>query len=216
MQFDIHTHRIDKSYQCLFNSELSAAENGFFSAGIHPWKADQWSSETKGELTHLIAHPNCVAVGEIGLDKLKGPSLQIQLKCFEEQLLVAETSKVPVILHSVRSWNEIRIKATNSSVPIIWHGFNRVKLLDDVIASGLCVSLGKDLLINISLQDAIRNAPIDRIFLETDDSPIQIDAVYRKLAELKELTLAELEHQITKNIHNVFPKWIIGLNAQNY
>ena len=78
------------------------------------------------------------------------------------------------------------------------------------------ISLGKDLLINTSLQDVIRNAPIDRIFLETDDAPIQIDAIYSKLAELKELTLVELEFQITQNIQNVFPKWIIGLNAQNY
>lgn len=216
MQFDIHTHTFDKSLCRIFNSGLSGVDEGFFSSGLHPWEANKWNDQRRKQLSKLITRSNCVAVGETGLDKLKGPSLKIQIQCLEEQLILAESEKLPVILHIVRSWNEVKPIIKNSQTPLIWHGFNKSKLLNEVLSEGVYISLGRSLILDQDLQHVIREAPIDKIFLETDDSPIQIEAVYRKLAELKELTLAELEHQISKNIHNVFPKWTIGLNGQNY
>ena len=216
MQFDIHTHTLDKSLHQIFNSGLSAVEEVFFSTGLHPWKANEWNEESRKQLLKLISSPKCVAIGETGLDKLKGPSLKIQIQCFEEQLIMAESAKSPVILHIVRSWNELKPIIKNSPIPIIWHGFNKSKLLNEVLSEGVYISLGRSLMLDQNLQDAVRDAPIHRIFLETDDDVIQIESLYQKLAELKGLNLPDLESRITQNIQNIFPKWIIGLNGQNY
>lgn len=216
MQFDIHTHTFDKSLYQIFNSGLSEVDRGFFSSGLHPWKATEWNNESRKQLSKLIASPNCVAIGETGLDKLTGPSLKIQIQCFEEQLILAESEKLPVILHIVRSWNELKPIIKDSRIPLIWHGFNKSKLLDEVLSEGAYISLGRSLILDQKLQDVIRDAPMDRIFLETDDDAIQIESLYEKLAELKGLNLPDLESKITLNIQKIFPKWIIGLNGQNY
>lgn len=212
MQFDVHTHCDDKGLKALFNCEIKTSTQTYFSSGIHPWKSDRWDSNLQNIIIENVQRKNCLAIGEIGLDKVKGPELSIQIKCLKEQLQIAIKYRKPVIFHCVRSWQELNEIVSESGIkePLIWHGFNKAKLLKEVLQRGYFISLGKDLLSNESLQEEIKNTPLDRIFLETDDSNIPLNDLYLKLAELKNITLPELEIAIENNISKIFPSWIIG------
>jgi Tat protein secretion system quality control protein TatD with DNase activity len=62
-----------------------------FSAGVHPWEADSTTTKVWSALENLVIKQEVLMVGEIGLDKLKGPSLEVQMAVFKRQLLLAES-----------------------------------------------------------------------------------------------------------------------------
>lgn len=217
MQFDVHTHSIDKSSLRNRNSGLEIPDFGFFSAGIHPWDAGSLESKILENLRLIASHKNCLAIGEIGLDKLKGPAIEIQIKAFIEQLLLAEEMQLPVIIHCVRAWNELKDikRQLQPKSPWIFHGFAKGSILKEVIDEGMVVSLGEQLLKNPKLQLAINDLPLGRLLLETDDASIGINQVYELVSKLKKIPLPDLEKSIEENIFNIFPKWKIGLKEQN-
>ncbi len=53
------------------------------------------------------------------------------------------------------------------------------------------------------MQNVFIETPLERIFLETDDSSDNIEQVYIKAAELKQLSIQELKSRIEDNILNV-------------
>jgi len=207
MLINIHTHRINNSGIEIFNLPNTLSITGFYSSGIHPWNADDvlWNVD---KIIPLISQSSCLAVGEIGLDKLKGPDLKIQTEVFLKQIDLSESVKKPVILHCVRAWNELKAikKEIKPQQPWIYHGFSKSNILEDVLKEGVYVSLGSEILSNSALQEAIEKIPIDKLFLETDDSEITIETVYKKVSELKNLTLSELELIIEKNFKKVFKR----------
>jgi TatD DNase family protein len=210
MYVNIHTHKKQSSDLAILNADLSAPDSGAFSSGIHPWNSEPMVH--LADMEKLLTHENCVAIGECGLDKLKGPDLKLQEISFRSQLQLAIKFDLPCIIHCVRSYEELikicdQIKIQN---PLIIHGFNKSKISDQLIIKGFYLSFGHDLLSNISLQEAFKNIPTDRIFLENDDSSIEIEKIYECAANLKELTLQELQGSILKNTKQVFRKWQIG------
>ena len=218
MQFDVHTHSIDKISFRILNSGLEIQESRFFSAGVHPWDAENFSTAKLVHLKEISSNTNCLAIGEIGLDKLKGPAFQLQIEVFKQQVLVAEEKNLPVIIHCTKAWNELRqIKhLLQPKSPWIFHGFSKTAILQEVLDEGMYISLGAQLLRNKKLILEIKKVPLDRIVLETDDAAVSIKTIYSKLSELKEVSLQEIEDQIEENVFKLFPKWKTGLKEPNY
>ena len=105
---DIHTH--DKSRKNAIiniypNEEL--IEGVFHSVGIHPWQTANISSFIIKQLNILAAHPQIVAIGETGIDSIKGASIDIQIEIFKLHVNLSEQYKKPLIIHCVKSFNEI-------------------------------------------------------------------------------------------------------------
>ena len=218
MQFDVHTHSFDKSSSKIRNSGLGIQEAGFFSVGIHPWDSDGSIDLKLNLIKELALHPCCLAIGEIGLDKLRGPALDIQRKAFVEQAKIAEETNLPVIIHCVKSWNELRElkKYLQPKSTWIYHGFSKASILKEVVGEGIVISLGEHINYNQNLQSAVVDLPLNKMLFETDDAKIGINQVYEKVSELKKIPLHDLEKSIEENIYNIFPKWKIGLKEQNY
>lgn len=212
MLFNVHSHIHDLKNIVILNDSIDndCLEN-FYSIGIHPWKANL-IEENLFKVLEKGNKEKCLAIGEIGLDKLKGPSFDIQLNCFRSQLIIAESLNLPVIIHCVKSWNEIKniYKEKSRSQKWIYHGFNKVSILEDVIKTGFMISIGVSVLSNIKLQEAIPLIPDDQLLLETDDSTINIFDVYQKISEIKKISLRELEDIILHNFQNTFARWSIG------
>lgn len=215
MLINIHTHFQRGSGIELVNASSSILPNVLFSCGVHPWQADL-------DVIDLIRKAananNCLAIGEIGLDKLKGPALEIQQACFIEQVHLAEELNLPVILHCVKAWNEIKtIKQTiQPKQPWIFHGFVKINLLDDVLQQGLYVSIGAAILKNESLKTILPKIPLHQFFLETDTSDTSIEEVYKCVSEIKNIPLYDLEKQLEENFKRVFNRWETGLSELNY
>jgi TatD DNase family protein len=218
MQFDVHTHSIDESSLIILNSGLGIPDSGYFSAGLHPWDAERFDTEVLENLLKSAAHPRCLAIGEIGLDKLRGPELDIQRKVFIEQAKIAEETNLPVIIHCVKAWNELREIKRHMHPESIWiyHGFSKTSLMTEVLIEGMIVSFGKDLLTNSKLQSAVVDFPLNKMLFETDDAKIDLNQVYEKVSELKKITLHVLEESIEENVYKIFPKWKTGLKELNY
>ncbi|XP_067658866.1 3'-5' ssDNA/RNA exonuclease TatD-like [Haliotis asinina] len=74
----------------------------YFTAGIHPNKERSWKGETTlQQLRNLLSHPQCVALGEIGLEKIDTDtqreifSAQVKLACdMDMPLVLCDTSKL--------------------------------------------------------------------------------------------------------------------------
>ena len=216
MIFDVHSHIKQPGTIQILQSNEAVLDDSFFSAGIHPWESAQFNSKIKG-LVKLAEHENCIAIGECGLDKLTGPSLDIQQEVFEAQLLLSEQLQLPVIIHCVRSFSEI-VQMRRKLKPIqtwVLHGFNKSSLLDKLISEDMMISIGSSILNNTSLQDCLNHIPNQKLLFETDNADVEIKAIYQKAAALKALTLQELESIVEQNFKRTFKKWTIGSKEQS-
>ncbi len=216
MIFDVHSHIKQPGTFQILQSNGAVLEDSFYSAGIHPWKAANFKSNIN-DLLKLAEHENCIAIGECGLDRLTGPALGIQQEAFEAQLLLSEQLQLPVIIHCVRFFSEIVQvrKNFNPKQPWVFHGFNKTSLLDRLISEDMMISIGASILNNPSLQECLDQIPNQNLLFETDNSDIEIKAIYQKAAALKQLTLQELESIVEQNFKRTFKKWTIGSKEQN-
>jgi len=116
-------------------------------------------------LTEIATDPRIVAIGETGIDKLKGPSYDIQIPVFEKHIALSESLKKPLIIHCVKAWDElIRVRRQSQpSQPWIIHGYrSNPELTKRLIKEGFMFSVGDK--INI---ESLALIPLDSLFCET-------------------------------------------------
>jgi TatD DNase family protein len=210
--FNCHTHKSKKRDWEIIAVAPEETPTSFHSVGIHPWKAHLLKTENlQDKLLNRIT-PKTLAIGEIGLDAMKGPRLELQIDVFIDQVEASETAKLPVLIHCVKAWSELSMIKRKLEPTQIWvyHGFAKANLLDEVLREKMIVSIGADILTNLKLQKVISKIPNDRLLLETDDKDVTIQEIYEKVAELKGITLVLLGDIIEKNFKRIFPKWQIG------
>lgn len=213
--YDIHTHQIlledtdDPYHSCILDVyplEFEVAKESYsrhaFSCGIHPW----YSEDSENQMLYLkeiVSNPRIVAIGETGLDKLKGPAYDIQIPVFKEHITLSEKLKKPLIIHCVKAWEEliqIRQKC-NPSQPWIIHGYRgKPELTKRLINEGFLFSVGD--YINV---ESVEIIPIESLFCETDEDVMDIRDVYAQAAQAKNMDLDDFAEQIAQNVHRVFP-----------
>ena len=207
--FNIHTHSSifpETEILSLSPEQLSTNIHTMYaSAGIHPWELTLENANSQWEtLRHSITDKRIVAIGECGLDKLKGPSMALQTIVFKQEATLAEENSLPLIIHCVKAFNElIQLKKEISPrQPWIIHGFRgKLPLALDCIRQGFYLSFGSNF-----QENALKAIPIDRLFIETDESEEHIGSIYQRIAETKGISLQELIEAINKNVQEVFFK----------
>ena len=153
-------------------------------------------------LLSAIHSPQVLAIGEAGLDKLAQTDYVLQQEAFEKQAILAHEMGYPLVIHAVRSADEIiRFKRKmQPSNPWIIHGFRGKKELAlQYIREGIYLSLGEKY-----QEEALRQIPSEYLFLETDESLIDIHSLYERAALLLEMPVCKLMQQVQQNINNVF------------
>jgi TatD DNase family protein len=209
---NLHTHKFTNQDRVLelvnqYPQEFDAMIP-FYSIGIHPWYIDEQRLEDDLQIIESkLQEPNCLALGECGLDRRIEIPLELQQKVFESQLLMAEHYKKPVVIHCVAAFQEViatkkRLKIT---VPMIIHGFSKNKqMAKELIENGFYISFGKYLLRNPELEVVFQSIPNDRFFLETDTVEESIEEVYALAVQYKKWSMDELQQQIKSNFAAVF------------
>lgn len=186
---NIHTHR---PTGC--GIELRAA-------GVHPWQAD------KEDLSAILPQlAQAQAVGEIGLDFACRASRPRQFDLFRTQLKLACERSLPVVLHCVRAFDEVmRELAACEPRATIFHGFSgSSEQARQALEKGYYLSFGERTFASPKTIEALRITPLDRLFLETDDSSISIEQIYARIAELTSTSLAALQRATTANYERIF------------
>ncbi|WP_281239549.1 TatD family hydrolase [Flavobacterium praedii] len=212
--FNLHTHHFTNQDTVLelvnqYPHEFDATIP-FYSIGIHPWYIDEQRLEADLEIIeNKLQEPNCLALGECGLDKRVEIPLELQQMVFEKQLLLAQKQNKPVVIHCVAAFQEViatkkRLKIT---VPMIIHGFSKNKqVAKEMIDNGFYISFGKYLMRNPELKEVFETIPNDRFFLETDTLEEGIEEVYALAARYKKWDIDEIQQQIQRNFAAVFKK----------
>jgi TatD DNase family protein len=210
--FNLHTHKLTNQDTILelvnqYPKEFDATIP-YYSIGIHPWYIDEQRLETDLQIIESkLQEPNCLALGECGLDKRIEIPLELQQMVFERQLLLAQKYNKPVVIHCVAAFQEViamkkRLKIT---IPMLIHGFSKNKqVAKELIDNGFYISFGKYLLLNPELETVFQSIPNDRFFLETDTVEEGIEEVYALAARYKNWSIDELQQQIKSNFAAVF------------
>lgn len=211
MLFDIHTHSniLDESVLPVKNlilgvDDLKYKSNSLYSLGFHPWYlTPELFQHDWDTLKEQLLRQDVFALGECGLDKLRGPELGFQIEVLEAQLHLADTIGKPVIIHSVKAFNELIqvLKVNRPAVPIVIHGFNnKLEIAQQLNRYGCRFSLGAALLKPRSNAEKVAAFfPVEQLFLETDDKVLDIRLLYRRLAEIKKISEKDVEEFIFAN-----------------
>jgi TatD DNase family protein len=211
MLYNLHTHNYTNNpgiFEVVNRYPYEAVDVPHYSTGIHPWHIDiDKLDEHLSIIETRLQAPNCLALGECGLDKRIDIPLEIQVNVFEKQLLLAKKYKKPVILHLVAAFQElVEIKTRlNVEVPMVVHGFSKnAQVAKQLLDSGFYLSFGKYLLGNPELGEVFAGVPDNRFFLETDTIEEGLEAVYAKAALARNMSIDELTEVVSNNFKTVF------------
>lgn len=158
--------------------ELAEEHKGVLwaTAGVHPHHAKEWDPSQIEVLRSLARHPQCVALGECGLDYNRDFSPRpAQRRCFEAQLELACALKKPLFVHERDASSEVLDMLER----------HRDDLVDAVVhcftgsSDTLRRYLDLDIHIGITgwicderrgqkLQEMVSDIPLHRLMLETD------------------------------------------------
>ncbi len=179
-----------------------------YSIGIHPWHIDENRLESDLKtIEEKLQLPECLALGECGLDKRIEVPLPLQIEVFEKQIVLAEKYQKPLVLHLVAAFQElIEIKNRLSiAVPIVIHGFSKnEQVAKQLIENGFYLSFGKYLLRNPEMKEVFQSVPNDRFFLETDMIEETLEEVYDLAAQYKNINKQDLMAIVNSNFATVF------------
>ncbi|MGE0089342.1 MAG: TatD family hydrolase [Bacteroidales bacterium] len=217
VNFHAHQHKPGADeivIQSLFLQEnliVNLNDKIFFTSGLHPWHADQLiTSEIEKRLENLISKKQIIAIGETGLDKIRGADWKTQIDVFKTHIIIAEKHNLPLIIHSVKSHNEVlKLKIDlNSKLPWVIHNFTgSEQIAKDLIHHGFYLSLCHHIQnSNSRISEYFQTLPIDRIFFETDDFNVGIKGLYHTAAIKFGISIEELKKQISKNIESLFKR----------
>ena len=206
---DIHTHRFTDSapeevlLSCSVLKKEIPAEAVYLSAEIHPWHltAENLSCQIE-RMENMLSDSRVLALGEVGLDKLTECPYPIQIKAFEEIVSISEAYGKPLIIHCVKSVDELIAirKKMRPALPWIMHGFRgKPQQADSLLRHGFYLSFGEHY-----NSQVMKEIPIERLFLETDESNVPIDELYNRAAAIRHISAEELKLAVLHNVNNVF------------
>ncbi|MGQ3015436.1 MAG: TatD family hydrolase [Flavobacteriales bacterium] len=178
------------------------------SAGLHPWFIRGDMNAVRESLETALRNPQVKALGECGLDRLKGPSFEIQYAFLQMQRELAEAAAKPMIIHCVRAYDEIREQLKDVHVPVILHDY-RASLVQTrrlLHYPHVYFSLGKGLLNGSAKHlQAYAAIPPERVLFETDTLRMPVQKVYERYARLFSFPLEKLTATTETTLHTIWP-----------
>jgi TatD DNase family protein len=199
-------------------------DNIYGAIGIHPHNSSEYTGRTANIIHKYLMHKKIVAYGEIGLDFFRNYSPRDkQIQSFRDQLMLAKSLHIPVIIHSRHARDE-----TLNILDDVYH--------DDALGVIHCYSydldtakklLGMGFYISIpgtitytntqKATEVVKNIPMDRLLAETDapflapvpnrgkrNEPHFVKYTIAKLAHIKGMEIEEVASNIRENFVRLF------------
>lgn len=227
---DIHTHRTPPPADALLSVTLPLppdatldrlSDGSPVALGLHPWQTAGFNtpedaSALLAELAYLAATPQVIAIGEAGLDPLRGAPLPVQESIFRSQIALSETTGKPLIIHLVRAWDQfLKIRRdTAPRQPWILHGFRgKPRVLEMLLRERHSASTSGSspygpLYFSVGHRFnpcSLPLIPADRLLIETDDSPPAIGDILGSVSSTLGMAPADLRRQLVANSRRLFP-----------
>ena len=177
------------------------------------------------ELEKLATNKKVLAIGEIGLDyHYDGYNKQKQIDGFLSQLKLAYKLKLPIVIH-LRDAYEDMLNLLKENKELLIYGFvihcysGSLEFAKELLKLGAYFSFTG----NITFKNArktievIEFLPLDRIMVETDspylapepvrgtiNEPKNVNYVFNKIREIKNIERTELDKIIRENVRNFY------------
>ncbi|QJR44355.1 TatD family hydrolase [Mycoplasma miroungirhinis] len=191
--------------------------------GIHP---NESNGLEDGKKLEEIITKDVIAIGEIGLDYHYDdtPSKSEQLISLISQVEVAKKHNIPVMLH-IRDAMEDAINFVSrdeyKNVTFIFHSFSGTKDDVEILLKNRNIYFSISGVVTFknaqSTQEAVKNIPLERLFVETDTpylAPVpmrgkenkspNVKHTYKFIASLKNISENKLIEQVETNVEKVF------------
>ncbi len=226
MFIDFHSHNFPVEHPALvvLNAANEKAKNidFYYCAGIHPWSVNNYAGNLERQMAPYYNDKHFVALGECGLDKIKKDTWQRQVELFYEHINYAREKDIPcLILHCVKAYQEILkiIDDYHYKGTLVFHDYNGdLRTTKQLLKRDVYLSYGDKLFRPDSRgHKSLAIIPLDRIFLETDKGLRgQIFEIYQQAAICLNLSVVELEQQITDNWKTLFPNHPIKYRGRGH
>lgn len=144
----------------------------WYAAGFHPEDAAACTETDLDTIRGFLRHPKCKAVGEIGLDyHWDTCPREIQLKRFEQQILIAKDMGLPVIIHD-REAHQDTFELLKKHMPKgVLHCYSgSPEMMKELVKLGFYIGLNGVVTFKNARKavEVAAQVPIDRLLLETD------------------------------------------------
>jgi TatD DNase family protein len=177
------------------------------SIGLHPMSFNAMSFELVSSIVDQY-RDNIIGIGECGLDTRIDIPKGKQIELFTAHAERAKELHLPLIIHCVRSHDEIIAlhKQIRPSNPWIMHGFNRTERIAlQLLDQGILLSIGKELLDGRHpLSTFFKKIAEYPFFLETDGKDIAIQSLYQQASILLEMSIEAISTNIASHVQQVY------------
>ncbi|MBR5169491.1 MAG: TatD family hydrolase [Muribaculaceae bacterium] len=205
---DFHTHHAQAT-DALISVEprqFDPQAGKWYSVGVHPWDTVEAVTDADFDLLKQCAtHAQVLAIGETGLDSLRGGDIETQTALFVRHLQLAHDVCKPVVVHNVRTTQQIlnaRRQAGLTDVRLAIHGMRgNAHVARTLLDEGCYLSYG--LRFN---PEALATTPLDRLLIETDDSDITIQDVATRVALVLGLSTEVITTTAAENARRLLMK----------
>lgn len=198
-----------------------------FAVGLHPEDMDQWTPDLASKIHQLaLSDHRVVAIGETGLDFVKGADRACQIEAFRAQLSIAHKLDLPVIIHcrdAAETVRDVLQSFSQESGPVrgvmhCWTGTpEETQWFLDL---GFYISFSGIVTFKSAtqVQASAQMVGCDRILVETDcpflspvpkrkqtrNQPANVLHVAEFVAQLRGVSLEALAAQTTANARTLF------------
>lgn len=200
MMLDFHTHHLLAADALISVSPTDFAPmlGKCYAVGIHPWHTVGDVEAQMQALAETAQNNQVKAIGETGLDSLRGAPLDVQMRLFERHIALAEALGKPLVIHCVRTSQQVLKAWSESRKCVAWaiHGFRgNARVVAPLVKAGFYISFGERF-----NADALRAVPLDRLLAETDESTMPINQIISQLATALQMPSERLESIVAANL----------------
>ena len=200
MIIDSHTHDKNALNAVISVSpgEFSPREGFVYSVGIHPWNTADFDESILLKLREAASHPQVVAIGEAGVDRLRGGGFDVQEQLFRLQAELSESVRKPLIIHEVKAADAV-LRLRKELKPLqawIRHGFRgNQEVAGMYLRHGVFLSFGERF-----NPDAVKATPDGMLLIETDESKLTIMEIAARIAAVRGVTADEIIKTASSNL----------------
>ena len=194
--------------------------------GIHPHDAGELTEEFLTWLSEATNDKKVLGIGEIGLDYYRNLSPRgTQIDVFERQLSLAQELSIPVSLHIRDAYREAFSILKGFDVRGVLHCYSGgISFLEEALSSGFFIGFDGPVTFHNAKEtiEVVKRCPLERILIETDapylapepfrgkrNEPANLIYIARKISEIKEIEIEELEKILEENVKKCFPRYAL-------
>ena len=203
----------------------------YFTIGTHPHQAAEEPETDAAAIRRFAGHPKCIAIGEAGLDHhYDYAPRDVAERVFRAQIALARELDLPLVIHAREADDDVarilREETAAGPFAALLHCFTSSRALAETgLELGLYISFSGVLTFKNSadLRAIARDAPLDRVLVETDapylapaphrgkrNEPAFVVATARALADAKGVSFEEIAAATRANTLAIFEKMSEG------